>query len=163
MRGWLIILLLAVFYSSCGLLKNTKSNVERLRQESEYKSETKLVNYKDWSRTTGSLNLYSDSSLQTYAVRLWPKGSFTFSADQGFSGEADSVVILRSLKGGSTAAAVLNIKEQDKGKVEIKAASTGKQSTDQKSKVKQQEASWIWVIGILTLVYLLFCLLLYKK
>lgn len=163
MRGWLIILLLAVFHSSCGLLKNTKSNVEVVRQESEYKSETKLVNYKEWSRTTGSLNFYSDSSLQTYAVRLWPKGSFTFSADHGFSGEADSVIILGSLKGGSTSAAILNIKEQDKGKVEINAAQTGKQSTDQKSKVKEQETSWIWVIGILALVYLLLCMVLYKK
>ena len=163
MRAWLIILLLTALCSACGFFKNTKSNVNVARQESEYEAKTSIVDNKDWLKTTESLNLYSDSSLQTYAVRLWPKGSFTFSTDQGFSGEADSVVILGSFKGGSTAAAVSNIKEQDKGKIEIGKASSGKKSANQKSKVKQQETSWIWVIGILALVYLLFCLLLYKK
>lgn len=163
MRAWLIIILMTVMYSSCNLFKNTKSNVESVSLESEYKVESSLIDSRDWMRTTRSINLYSDSSLQTYAVTLWPIGSFSFSADQGFSGEADSVVILGSLKGGSTSALTLNTIEQDKGKVEVEATTTSKQQLNQKSKVKEQKASWIWVAGILALVYLLFCMLLYKK
>ena len=163
MRAWLILVLLTVLYSSCGLFKNTKSNVDLVHQEAEYNTESKMLDSKDWMRTTGRLDLYADSSLHQYAVRLWPKGSFAFSADQGFIGEADSIVIMGSLTAGSASAGVLNIQEQDEGKVELGTTVAGRQSIDQKSKVKVQETSWVWVAGILALVYLLFCIVLYKK
>ena len=163
MRAWLILVLLTVLYSSCGLFKNTKSNVDLVHQEAEYNTESKMLDNKDWMRTTGRLDLYADSSLHQYAVTLWPKGSFAFSADQGFNGEADSIVIMGSLTAGSASAGVLNIQEQDKGKVELGTTVAGRQSIDKKSKVKVQETSWVWVAGILALVYLLFCIVLYKK
>jgi len=152
-----------VLYSSCGLFKNTKSNVDLVHQEAEYNAESKMLDNKDWMRTTGRLDLYTDSSLHQYAVTLWPKGSFAFSADQGFNGEADSIVIMGSLTAGSASAGVLNIQEEDKGKVELRTTVAGRQSIDKKSKVKVQETSWVWVAGILALVYLLFCIVLYKK
>lgn len=163
MRAGLIIWILVVFYSSCGLFKNTKSNVQKTLQEAEYNAASKLVDHKDWVKTIGSVNLYSDSSLHNYAVMFWPKGSFSFSTERGFLGEADSVVILGSLKGGSTTIAGLSTQEIDKGKVEINTEITGKQIIKEKSKVKEQETSWIWVTGIIALVYLLCCTLLYKK
>ena len=98
--SFLILYTLLLNASSCALLNNSKVKKVEESYSDQYVAGFTLSNQKNWSGNSESLLLYKDSSQQNYAVQLWPKGVFTYSDAYGFTGEADSVKILRSTRNG---------------------------------------------------------------
>lgn len=145
-------LLLSVAVAGCGLFKNIRTETRYSRQQSTTDSGLNLAEEKNWLSKSGTITLKKDSDHLDYAIQLWPKGRFTFSPTDGFSGEAVKILIAGSDKKGSQESTLSNNVELDKGKITASAIQQVKQVEDDKSKMKVSDASWKWMIGALVLV-----------
>lgn len=137
----------------CSLFKNAKKTTEDLSMVSQSDTMLKTFEEKDWTKYVNGNFLYQDSVKTGYSIVIWPKGSFSFSADLGFSGEAEKVLISGTEASFGTSATALELKEQDKGKLETTASQTEKATTDLKTATVVSTVSWKWVLaGLIILV-----------
>ncbi|MGY0035140.1 hypothetical protein [Pedobacter sp. NJ-S-72] len=90
---------------------------------------------------------YSDAMDRDYRIQFWPKGVFTFSAEKGFIGEADSVSISGSNRSRLSYSGMAQLEERDMSKVEGKFKQSDQVVSNQKTKVKASSVSWLWVFG----------------
>lgn len=111
------------------------------------------------SKSTGNLELkVDDKSLQVFQlnvdgvdwVKLWPKGVFTYSLENGFSGEADSVVIRRYLKTWQKDVNMLASVRGYREEAESSVSENVKEAVSQVSRIERSSVSWKWVgVGLL--------------
>lgn len=111
--SFLVVYPLLLWASSCSLLTNSKVKKVEESYSDQYVAGFSVSSQKNWSGNSESLLLYRDSSQQNYAVQLWPKGVFTYSDAYGFTGEADSVKILRSTRNGISGSATATHHQED--------------------------------------------------
>ena len=162
MNRVVIILLLFLLSTACNLFKNTSTAIDQSHQLLTKQTSLKNLEEKDRNSTSNRLTFYKDSDHQQYQVQFWPKGRFTFSSEQGFSGEADQVIISGNLNRTATAAQLVHVDEQDKGKISTNLSQQEKKVFDQRQKVSKSFVSWKWVLaGIVILSIMLW--LGYKK
>ena len=145
-------LLLWVILPGCSLFKNTRTETTHSRQQLTTVSSLNLAEEKNWQSKSGTITLKKDSNHLDYAIQLWPKGRFTFSPTDGFSGEAVKILIAANDKKGSQVSTLSNNFELDKGKITASVNQEVKQVADEKVKMKASAASWKWVIGALVSV-----------
>ena len=144
--GWHMVL------ASCSILKNSDSNKHIAQQQSSYQASGHLVENRDWLNRSNALTLYADSSNQDYTIQLWPKGRFSYSAETGFSGEADKILITGKSKSGSSSLATVDSEESDQGKTEIQTNLKEGTSSSQKDKLKKSSVSWKVVLAFTALI-----------
>ena len=144
--GWLMVL------ASCSILKNTDSNKHIAQQQSSYQASGHLVENRDWLNRSRALTFYADSSNQDYTIQLWPKGRFSYSAETGFTGEADKILITGKSKSGSSSLAKVDSEESDQGKTEIQTNLKAGTSSSQKDKLKKSSVSWKVVLAFTALI-----------
>ena len=153
---------LVVFTSSCSILKNTDSSYRKSDQQSSYQVNRSLLEKRDWLNKRSGITLYTDSSNQDYTIQLWPKGRFSYSAETGFSGEADKILITGKSKSGSSSLATVDSEESDQGKTEIQTNLKAGTSSSQKDKLKKSSVS-LKVILVLTVLVLIAACFAYRK
>jgi hypothetical protein len=76
-----------------------------------------------------------------------PGGTFSFSPEKGYSGEADKVLITDKAKNRSVSAALSTTLQQDKGNVQRHLSVENKFKSDGKVKIKKTTVSWKWIIA----------------
>ncbi len=154
--------LLLMIICSCSLFKHTRTDTKQSRQLSTREKNLQSLEKKDWLSKSGSVNFYKDTGNVSYAIRIWPKGTFSFSPGNGFSGEADQVMIEGNSTGSSVLAGSTITKQQNKGILKTTLSQSEKQVADEKEKLKESLPSWKLVVAGLVLVLLLSSVL-YKK
>lgn len=88
-----IVMVVVLLISGCNLLKNNSKTTDEQNLSLTHQSSLNTKDQKDWAKNSSSLLFYKDSAQRDYVVQLWPKGNFSYSAEKGFNGEADSLFI----------------------------------------------------------------------
>lgn len=150
-----IILLMALtVVTGCSLFRNQtkeKSSIEgRQYSADDYSS----VNTTSRSSNENLLKLKSDSASNRYFLKLYPKGSFRYSMQEGFVGAADSMLLYGDAQNRQES--VLNYKKEE-GMNALEGQQHRKVSEDeQKSAVTESKTSPSWkvivMVGVLLFV-----------
>lgn len=155
MHKILILLLIGgVSLSSCHILRKDKLILKKLDQKLEVEHSVRQ------NRLSQQRELMLiDSSHNDYTMLFWPKGRFTFSAANGFEGEAEKVMI-RGRQINQKVLTLRDKKQHDSTSIILNYSSQMESSTViEKNKLKIVPA-WIWLL-ILPLVYLIYFI--YKR
>ena len=88
---WLSLLVLLCF--GCGLFKNVKTQTVSDQESFKVDERVSLAVSNDVQTDQHVVEWQLDSAGHHSIVQIWPKGRFTFSADAGFEGEADKVMV----------------------------------------------------------------------
>jgi hypothetical protein len=148
----IMICLLCAMLLSCAMLHKSKKTTEK--NADELASSVALDQSTNTQKALKSemLSFYTDSADHQYQVQLWPKGKFTFSATNGFTGEADRLLLsghLKGVKNGGSIATVDN-KENTKARLKVKARASAK--SKQSASMKKTAPSIWWIVAALLLL-----------
>jgi len=145
-------MLIVLTLSSCALLKSTKKTSEREKQSASSEISVKQSFRSSGEKNSNSLLLRRDSGTNTFQVRIWPKGAFTFSAENGFEGIADSMAWYGNSEGLRTASSQQHSQEKNSMVAETTVKAISAERAEQK---KTKSESWLpvkWVlVGALVL------------
>lgn len=155
MKCFLLLLIVLVFYS-CNLFKNTHSSGQDLHQQLSSVADANFHEDKNWLNKSNAITWQRDTGNKSYTVQLWPKGSFTFSPEYGFSGEAEKVLLTGNAETGSSYVNQRSHQMSDKGKIDVQSHQKGKMITDEREITKTSSPSWKWVVAGLVLLLALF-------
>jgi hypothetical protein len=143
--------------TNCNLFKNTATDLRKSHELSTAITQVRSEEQKDWLSRSGSVSFHQDSSNQDYAIRIWPRGVFTFSPEKGFTGEADRVLVTGKAKTGSSSSETTTALQQDKGKIQQELNLKKKDVSEQKLKLKKSVPSWKLVIAGVAFMGVLCC------
>jgi len=155
MRFWVFIILLCL-PGGCSMLKNTSSATNRDQLKRTESEENKLQLNSHTLSDTDSFTFYNDSASRNYEVRLWPKGSFTYSPENGFTGEADRISISGHSadlkKGGEQKRA----QKAEQSALDVHTIKQQKVNEEHVQKIKETSISWKWVV-VITILLVAIC------
>ena len=80
----------------CSILKQNSRESSNATYSEEQQMEIHELNEKDSTSDVLTLHYERDSLQEAYTIQLWPKGTFSFSAANGFEGEAERILITGS-------------------------------------------------------------------
>lgn len=158
MKSYSLFLILAqLFLSGCGMLYRTdNSSVATLKDNEEIKinNHSKYLHVQE----IRSLSIQNDSLNSFSQIEIWPKGKFDFSPGQGFSGQAEKVVIYKKTKYGSRSVerrkeAVQGLKVSDKAESKINTKDVFRKDSEKKS---FRLSVWYWLLIPIALLFLWF-------
>jgi len=134
------------------MLQRTEKNTAE--SNAEFKSTVVQQTTADLEKSTGSesLTFYTDSTDHSYSVQLWPKGSFNFSAANGFEGAADKVSITGRIKGMKKGSGLTSTAEKVSAHAQSNLQSSQGEKSGTSSLVKKSGPSAWWLIGGLLLL-----------
>lgn len=146
----------------CGLLNKTDKRTEQSKSSSDHLEQSKTTMEDDSSGKSLQMAFEKDDVQSAYAVQLWPKGVFKFSAENGFEGEAERIVISGQLKEQRNRTKLAANEQQHKGKQEtVEEKITQKKNTStQETRETKFDFRWA-ILGILFLI--ISCILVYRK
>ena len=147
MKGVVFLLMMLLFSFGCSLLKSSRVITEKSKQVHKSKTDVVFSEKKDVTRKSMDFVIYSDSMHRDYRIQFWPKGVFTFSAEKGFVGEADSVSSSGSNRDRFSYSGVTRFEERDVGKVEGEFKQNAQVVSSKKTKIKTGSVSWVWVFA----------------
>jgi hypothetical protein len=147
MKGVAFLLMMFLFSFGCSLLNSSKVITEQSKQIHESNTDLTFSEKKDMTRKSTDFVLYSDSMHRDYRIQFWPKGVFTFSAEKGFIGEADSILISGRNRDRFSYSGMTRFEETDVGKVEGKFKQRAQVVSNQQAKIKTGSVSWLWVFA----------------
>lgn len=148
-----------LFLSGCGMLHQTtrNSSVSNLKEKEkiEIEDQSKYLH----QREIKSLTIRSDSLSSFSQIEIWPKGKFDFSPGQGFSGQADKVLIYKKTKSGNSS---IEKKEEVAQRTKVSSKAESRMKTKDLSRKDTEKKSsplsvWQWLlvlIGVLFLWYI---------
>lgn len=150
-RQWVMLLLF--FFPGCALLNNTTKTLSTGGTAKEKNTSLKVTENASAESRLHSITFIKDSAGIDFRLEIWPKGNFTYSIGNGFSGTAEKVVL--SAKGLQTRVALQQqIQSQH---AEVLKTKDLQQKEVQKSNTRVLEkvssVSWKWVgAGLLVLL-----------
>jgi len=147
MRSLRICIALIAFVYGCGLMQTRTRN-----RSKDYTLEQRELDLKVSAdlEKNGSFNMLhrsKDSLSSTYRILLWPKGSFTFSPEMGFVGEAEKIEMSGTLEQLKAYSAMVNNQTKEKVKVTATLNEEGKKVAEQKNVVVSSAYSLKWLIA----------------
>lgn len=161
MRGGyyaLIACWLVIGWSGCGMLRQTVKTVDASRQDSTVKTQVKVKDEQETVKQTWSLTTGKDSAGAIYHLSVWPKGRFTFSAEKGFEGEADSVQLSGENWAFENHSEILRTEEQQKTQSAMEGKQELKTKSVQENSIVKNFADYKLIIGAIIFFFLLFFL-----
>lgn len=152
MRTVGICIALVAFVYGCGLMQTRTRNMTK-----DYALEQRDRNLEVSAELekNGSFNMLdrgSDSLSSSYRILLWPKGSFIFSPEMGFVGEAEKIEMSGTLEQLKAYSAMVNNQVQEKVKVKAALKEQEKKVTEQKNVVVSSSYSLKWLIAGIVLI-----------
>jgi hypothetical protein len=155
-RYSLFLILCQLFLSACGMLhkttKNSSVSTLKKKEEIEVNDQSKYLHQQE----SGSLTIRNDSSDAFSQIEIWPKGSFDFSTEEGFSGQAEKVLIHKKKKSGrksieKKAETTLQTKVSDRSQSEMKTKDFSQKDMENKS---APVSAWYLLLILIPLVLL---------
>ena len=155
MRKHLIFFAAACLLCNCNLLKHTNSAVSKTQVSQSDQLRLSKLQENNWLSISGLSTVDLQHQQASYQVLLWPKGSFTFSPQNGFSGAADSVIVTGHSASNSSSAASAHSTIQDKGTMETNYTRQTKSALELSAKKKSSSPSWKLLLPAMVLLFLL--------
>lgn len=152
--GVKILIGLSFTIHSCGLMKKTEKTTEYSSAMLDSSSHTKSISSQE--NNTNSLRMvFKKEDVQlAYQVQLWPKGKFTFSAEHGFEGEAERIVISGEAQQNTNLAELSTMQLQNKEQQQSEKQERKTQKEIEKKEIKSISTDFRWVIGGVVLLIL---------
>lgn len=88
--GKVFLVMLLLLYG-CRWLKQTTKTTNTAQQELKLKTEVTDLTANEVETKALEMDVGTAANGAEYVLHLWPKGKFSFSAEKGFEGEADSL------------------------------------------------------------------------
>jgi hypothetical protein len=145
---------LLIFSTGCSLFKQTSKTSGEAHTLSQHDTDWTVLNQYEQSMNTNMLQLRKDTGNTTYSIQLWPKGSFTLSAEKGFAGEAEKIVIAGKTNRAVMTTSAVAARHEQKGQQAVTYKERDKKETEQKQEVKDSSVSWRWIIAGFVLMLL---------
>jgi len=144
---------LALTISSCGLMKKTEKKVNESKYLSAQTKQMNEVTEASDSGKTIKMVFEKDDMQSAYSVQLWPKGSFRFSAENGFEGEAERILISGQMKEERNRKELSGTEQQHSGRQEITSAQSSQEQGIKKEEIREIKTDFKWVIlGIMVII-----------
>jgi hypothetical protein len=157
LRYLLFAVSIAITMVGCALFKASKKDVALDERSAKWEWSGKEVVNRNTEKNSNSLLLRRDSGTNTFSVRIWPKGAFTFSAEHGFAGTADSLAWYGDSKGINTSSSRQQSLEKNTINAEISAKAKSAQRSDQSKTRTESWLSWKWIaaaaLGIIIILW----------
>jgi hypothetical protein len=145
MRKIKICLVLIMLISGCTLLKRTTTTTDEDSSSASQLNTLKTNGKQEQSRDAQFVKWQKDSSDSFYQVRLWPKGNLSFSPENGFNGEFDSVRINGNIKRGTQKSENSVVKEHSKASLKSNSKQETHQNSEQQHEIKESFPAYIWI------------------
>jgi hypothetical protein len=150
--GIVVMACLLTLTMNCNLFKNTASNLNNTHELSSADTKLKLTEQRDWLSRSAKITLHHDSSNLDYMLQIWPKGMFSFTPQQGFTGEAERILLTGKSRSGSASSEISTALQQDKGKTSGQLSTSKKHVAGAKLKTKSTAPSWKWIVALLAIM-----------
>lgn len=147
---------------SCNLFKTAGQTSAAMTSTAAQQTAISLEEEKNRYVAMASKFSSQDSSRNNYHITIWPRGSFNFSPEGGFTGEAEKVRVSGHAQAFGTAATALETTELDKGKMTATLKEQQKVSAATKEKKVVSSAWWIWAIAAVLATTACFYLIKYR-
>lgn len=144
-----VLLLIVFLLTGCSLVRNTKKAFAEEQIVTNKKTTLKLDATKESIEGKRLMAQFRDSSGHSYAVEIWPKGSFSFDNESGFSGEATKVLISGKQDKLTSRALKLEGKTVTKEFQLLEGQATEKLKILKGEKLIQNSPSWKWMLVLL--------------
>ena len=142
---------LLILLSACQLFK--KTTTDNTAEKIHLARITDLIEHKlNSEQLSGQIvAVKNDSALVQTSLTIWPRGTFKFSADSGFTGTADRIQLTTSTKTGSAQAGKETLKKNTVSVADkkVSAKATADNSSTKKAKVSSPEAFPYLVVGVI--------------
>jgi hypothetical protein len=105
-------------------------------------------------------SLFKNSSRQveldmaSFSMQLWPKGVFTYSAAQGFKGEAEKILISGKTKRGTATSRQENYSAGTKSDQKLTASESTVDKTESSKKETHRTVSWKIIVAAVLMLAL---------
>ncbi|WP_316839124.1 hypothetical protein [Pedobacter gandavensis] len=142
--------------TGCSLVRNTKKAFAEEQIVTNKKTTLKLDATKESVEGKRLMAQFRDSSGHSYAVEIWPKGSFSFDNESGFSGEATKVLISGKQDKLISGALKLEGKTLTKELRSVEEKATERLNTQKREKLIQNSPSWKYILALFVLTALAF-------
>jgi hypothetical protein len=96
----------------------------------------------------------NDSADNSFSMELWPKGVFTYSAAQGFKGEAEKILISGKTKRGTASSMQENYSADTKSDQKLTALESTLEKTESNKKVIRHTLSWKIIVAAVLMLAL---------
>ena len=146
----------------CGVINKTDKKTEQSKSSSNHSEQTTTTLEDESAGKSLQMFFEKDDVQSAYAVQLWPKGAFKFSAENGFEGEAEQIIISGLIKEQRNHTELAQNEQQYKGKQETIAEKRTQEKDTSKQESRETKSDFGWVIfGIL--LFIIFCVVFYCK
>jgi cobalamin biosynthesis Mg chelatase CobN len=153
MKNLYWIILLAVC-AACSLLKNSSREVEHEKASAERQITLVAESKFEAQVHAGSVLLIKDSADNSFSMQLWPKGVFTYSAAEGFKGEAEQILISGKTRRGRVTSKHENYSAGTQSDQKVIASESAQHKTENNKKEIQRSVSWKIIVAALLVVAL---------
>ena len=137
---------------SCGMLQRSVKETNDFESERLISTALQQQNHLEKQTEAESVTFYADSTNHQYQVQVWPKGDFSFSADKGFQGKANKVLITGNLKGSSKGAGKTKTGQKVTDQSRYNQQSKNEVKSAQSSVTKKRSPSAWWLLGAVLLL-----------
>jgi len=140
-------LIMCLCLCSCGLLRNSSKFSSDAIYNKLDQSGLSASREKDESIELNVSGHFTDSVTQNYEVQIWPKGSFSFSEDLGFVGEAEAVRIKKNTQSLAKRVEMISNLEKKKETEVLQNRKIKKEQIKHEQEMKENTPSWKWIIA----------------
>lgn len=126
----------------CNLLKSNTSRLDRFSQSAVQNEYLKTQEKKDWLNKSASLQWSVTTDTANYAIELWPRGVFTYSAESGFRGEAEKIKLIGDSKRNNVLSRSTQSEQHDQGSSTAEQKQQSNVQKDQLQKTSKTVVSW---------------------
>jgi len=156
------LLLLSLFVVGCGVFQQVHKTKDEEQLALRKESKLNFSSATDKVEHAKELIFYKDSNAYAYWIQVWPKGSFSFSPEKGFVGEAEKIVIAGKGRQMLNASSVKLTDRQEKTKADLEVQTDEKLKASKKVEIKDSSLSWKW-IAVMVLATIIGIILIYNR
>jgi cobalamin biosynthesis Mg chelatase CobN len=154
MKNLYLIILLAAC-AACSLLKNSSREIQQKKVVAERQVSVAAESKTEAQIQAGSVLLINDSADNAFCMQLWPKGIFTYSAIEGFKGEAEKVLISGKTRRGTATSKQENYSADTKSDQKVTASESAQQKTESNKKDIHRSVSWKIIVAAVMVLALM--------
>jgi cobalamin biosynthesis Mg chelatase CobN len=146
MKNLYLIILLAAC-TACSLLKKSSREIEQKKVLAERQISVAAESKTEAQIHAGSVLLINDSADNYFSMQFWPKGVFTYSAMEGFKGEAEKVLISGKTRRGTATSKQENYSADTKSDQKVTASESAQHKTESNKKEIHRTVSWKIIVA----------------
>lgn len=140
------------FLASCGVFNRSAKTTSKSFDKSSAEQTLQLNSGKRSNLDAYQLRLHNDSSETAYRIQFWPKGMINFTADGGFAGSFDSVLVTGNQRrqGKSTLMSRTHLQEEQSASAHLE--DKMQQNSGIKKEEKVSTPDWNMIAGFLIII-----------